>query len=332
MDQERVEAYFRERMPEAEDLRISAFWRNVGGMSRQTYFADLEWNEHGQRQKKRFTVRMDHPGGLVVPVPLWWEYRCHQALYGTEVPVAKALWYEEDAPWEPGTSSYIRETVPGISAPTQLFAAGQEKLRAKIGYEFVELLARVHLLDWKKAGFDQFMEVPVDDRDCAMHRWKYWKGILDANQVEPRPVAAGLYAWLRQNAPKKVDRVSLVWGDVGVGNFIFEDDRIVALTDWEMSHLGDPLKDWASALWRGVGNLLPKEELFRHYEKVSGIKVDEETVHYYTVWINTEYATICNFPLRSNYLGKDEKDATIASLALNIVYGCLDAGLREIGY
>ncbi|MBI4300413.1 MAG: phosphotransferase family protein [Chloroflexi bacterium] len=332
MNRDAVEASFREHMPERKNLRVANLFRNVGGMSRQTYFADLEWEEGGQKRQQRYTVRMNHPGGLVVPVPLWWEYRCHKALYGTEIPVAQALWYEEDAPWEPGTSSYIREHIEGVSTPARLYSPEETALRAKIGYDFAEMLARVHMLDWKKAGFDQFMEVPKDDVDCAMHRQRHWKKNYEDNRLEPRPAVTELYAWLEENAPKKVERVSLVWGDVGVGNFIFHGDKIVALTDFEQSHLGDPLKDWASALWRGVGSLLPREELFRRYEEVSGIKVNEESVRYYTIFINTEYTTTCNFPLKNNYLPSKDKDATIASLTLSVPYVCPDRGLREMGY
>ena len=44
----------------------------------------------------------------------------------------------------------------------------------------------------------------------------------------------------------------------------------------EQAHLGDPMKDWASALFRGVDNLLPREELFAEWEKESGLRIDQD--------------------------------------------------------
>ena len=332
MKPERVEAYFKERMPDARNLRMTKFWRQVGGMSRETYFGDFEWAERGEKKSQRFTIRQDHPGGAIVPIPLSFEYQVHQALYGSELPVARAFWFEEDAPWEPDTAGYVRECIPGVTAGIELAGPENAERREKLGYQFAELMARIHTLDWKKAELDEFMEVPKDDRDCALQRLKFWKDIYDQSQIEARPTAAALYAWLRRNAPRQVERISLVWGDVGVGNIIFEGDRITGLTDWEMAHLGDPNKDWASALWRDIELLLPREELFRHYEKVGGLKVNEEAVNYYTVWINNEYATICNHPLARNYIGKKDKDGSIAALALRIVHGCLSSGLETMGY
>ncbi len=332
MKPEKVEAYFRERMPAARNLRMTNFWRQVGGMSRETFFGDFSWEENGESKSQRFTIRQDHPGGAVVPIPLYFEYQVHQALHGSEIPVARAFWFEEDSPWEAGTAGYVRNTVSGVAAASELLGPENTERREKVGYQFAEMMARIHTFDWEKAGLGEFMDVPKDARDCALQRLKFWKDIHDGSQVEPRPTAAALYAWLRRNAPWEVDRVSLVWGDVGVGNFIFEGDQITALTDWEMAHLGDPNKDWASALWRDIEILLPRDELFRHYEKVSGLKINEEAVKYYTVWINNEYATICNHPLSRNYIGKEKKDATLAALSFRIVHGCLNRGLEAMGY
>ena len=51
--------------------------------------------------------------------------------------------------------------------------------------------------------------------------------------------------WLRARVPTTVDRTVLVQGDTGPGNFMYRDGEIVAVVDWELAHLGDPLEDLA---------------------------------------------------------------------------------------
>ena len=136
-------------------------------------------------------------------------------------------------------------------------------------------------------------------------------------------------SWLKRNAPDKVARVSLVWGDVGLGNFIMDGDRIVALTDWEQSHLGDPMKDWASALWRGVDSLLPRDEMFGIYEEASGIAIDLEAIEYYSVFIDAQY--VCtSHPVIREVIDHGLGDVTFERLGLGIPWYCLADAYRRI--
>ena len=47
---------------------------------------------------------------------------------------------------------------------------------------------------------------------------------------------------------RRSDRVGVVHGDAGPGNFVHADGRVVAVTDWEFAHLGDPAEDWSFCL------------------------------------------------------------------------------------
>ena len=330
MDADRLERYFRGRLPEREGLELIKHWRIVGGMSRETWFADLRWCDAGQERTERVTVRVDHPEGAVVPVPLRFEYDVLTALAKTDVPAALPFWFEDDPELIGVAPFYVRETVAGSASPKHLYAEGQEGLRRSIGYQFAELLGKVHTVDWEQVGCSAFMEVPEDAEQCALLELSRYRRNFEANRTESLPVAAELFAWLERNAPKEVARVSLVWGDVGIGNFIFDGGRIVALTDWEQAHLGDPMKDWASALWRAVDNLLPREEMFARYEEVSGIPINDESIHYYTAFIDAQYTCTSN-PVIHRFAVGDNPDITFARLGLGIPWYCLDHGYRTIG-
>jgi len=331
LDTDRLQTYLRHVLPELEDLRVGRVRRNVGGMSRETWFADVSWAERDGRREGRYTIRVDHPGGSVVPVPLWWEYRVLEALYGSEVPVARPVVFEEDQSWLGRAPFYVRETVPGTASPSALYTPEGEELRREIGAQFARLLAKVHTFDWEAGGLTDFMPVPSNATECATLELQRWRDHYRTGAVDPQPVMAELFSWLERNAPAEVSRVSLVWGDVGVGNFIFDGGRIVALTDWEQSHLGDPMKDWASALWRSVDALLPAEELFEIYTAESGIPVSQDAIAYYLAFTDAEYVCISH-PVVGEFLGGRTADATFARLALGIPFYCQDHALRTLGW
>lgn len=331
-DESGLAAYLAARLPHADDLVVDRLTRNVGGMSRETWFADVSWIEgDGERRTATFTVRADHPEGAVVPTPLEYEYRVYRALEGSGVPVARARWIEPDPGWI-GRGFYVRDTVPGSSAPKELFREGQEALRASIGEQLATLLARIHTLDWEAAGFGDFMRVPGTPEQCARLEIDRWRRHYEQHRSEARPVVTDLYSWLDRHAPRDVPRTSLVWGDVGLGNFIFDEGQVVGLTDWEQAHLGDPMKDWASALYRGVDNLMSRDELFAIYEAASGLRIDEERIHYYTVFIDAQYVSISH-PMVERIVAHDgAMDISLVRLAMGFPFHCQDDGLASIGY
>ena len=329
-DESLVAAYLQDRLA-ADTLDLLSLKRNVGGMSRETWFAEVAGARGDERFTDSLTLRVDHPGGSVVPVDLEREYRTFAALTPTEVPVAAALWFETDPALTGRAPFYVRRTVAGSASAGRLFKPGNEELRRTIGADLARHLAAVHTLDWAAAGLDQFMEVPATPQECALLELAHYQEAYRRAEPEPMPVVEALFSWLVRNVPTEVQRTSLVWGDVGIGNFIYDGDRIVALTDWEQAHLGDPMKDWASALWRGADNLLPREEMFGIYEEASGLTVDLDRIEYYSVFIDAEY--VCtSFPLLGELHAGSPRDASFARLGMGVPYFCMDHGLRTIGY
>ncbi|MFB7222741.1 phosphotransferase family protein [Streptomyces sp. NPDC056227] len=330
LDSALIGAYLRDRLG-ADSLEMTSLKRNVGGMSRETWFADVSGVRAGEPFTDALTIRVDHPEGSVVPISLEREYRTFASLTPTQVPVAEALWYETDEALIGRAPFYVRRTVVGSASAGRLFKPGNEEMRRKIGAGLAEKLAAVHTLDWEKVGLGDFMAVPQRPEDCALLELAHYEEAYRAADPEPMPVVEALFSWLKRNVPTEVQRTSLVWGDVGIGNFIYRGDEVVALTDWEQAHLGDPMKDWASALWRGADALLPREEMFEVYEKASGLRIDEDRIKYYSVFIDAEY--VCtSFPLLAEFGPDRTRDATFARLGMGVPYYCMDHGLRTIGY
>lgn len=323
-----LEEHLRERLPERQGLRVAKLRRTPGGMSRQTWFADVEWGSTAEPEQQRLTIRIDHDTGSVISTPIVYEYQVMSSLFGSAVPVAEPLWYEDDQRWF-GLPFYVRDCVAGDASPKRLYAPGSDEFRARIGRQLIELMADLHTLDWRALGMADYMPVPETARDAALLELGRWRTLWEETALEPKPALAELYAWLERNAPASVPRISVVWGDVGVGNFIYRDD-IVALTDWEQAHLGDPMKDIAAALWRGIDALISKEELYEVYQERSGIEIVQESVDYYDVFIDAQYASTSS-SVFTYFTPESVPDVTFARLGLGISYRCLDLGLRAIG-
>ena len=93
--------------------------------------------------------------------------------------------------------------------------------------------------------------------------------------------------WLRKNAPSTIARLSLVQGDTGPVNFMFDGNEVSAIIDLEWGHYGDPLEDLgnicAREFWNPSGGLTG---LFHLYQEVSGIPYTKFAAHYYRVQQN----------------------------------------------
>ena len=71
-----------------------------------------------------------------------------------------------------------------------------------------------------------------------------WYHVYRAEADVAIPLLEEGAAWLHHHAPA-LDRVGIVHGDPGPGNFVHDGRRVIAFTDWEFTHLGDPMEDWA---------------------------------------------------------------------------------------
>ena len=106
---------------------------------------------------------------------------------------------------------------------------------------------------------------------------------------------------LRRHPPPPAQKLSVVHGDYRTGNFLHDGNgRIVALLDWEMAHIGDPLEDlgWAiEPLWSyretdRVSGMVPRETAIALWEKASGLKVDPAAFAWWELFASVKGAAI----------------------------------------
>jgi aminoglycoside phosphotransferase (APT) family kinase protein len=277
-----VEDYLRRRLDDPK-LQVNALRQSYPGISRETWLVDVT-------PRGGLVFRLDTPGGSVCPTPLEREYEVYRRLQGTSVPVPPVLWYETDEPKvAEGRDFYVRTMVDGVTEIPELFdpSPGSDQLRVDVGRELVTKLAALHNLDWQVLGFGEVFEVPPDAATCAAFDLNLLEDTFDRLRVEPYPVIREIFAWLRDHPPPPAARVSLCKGNNGLSEEIWRDTSIVAMSDWELAHLGDPVEDWVSIELnanigsRGIDPRFDEPALRTLYEDLTGVRITDEALGYY---------------------------------------------------
>jgi aminoglycoside phosphotransferase (APT) family kinase protein len=211
------------------------------------------------------------------PWSLMRETRIVEVLGGTPVPVPRILGRSEEL------ACTLFERVPGRSDLQNAPAAQQRPVMEN----FIEIVADLHRVDIGRFPAAEFPR-PQTPRDLALRELdlvrQRWAGFL-ATYHDPL-ITYGV-DWLERFAPARVERMSMVQGDTGPGNFLFDGDHVTSVIDWEWAHLGDPMEDLGNIcvreFWNPSGGLTG---LMQRYEKRSGLQVDLGAVRYYRVQQN----------------------------------------------
>ena len=242
-----------------------------GGQSNPTYKLTAA---HG----RRFVLRRKPPGRLLPSAhAVDREYRVIKALHPTGFPVAKPqrLCEEESVI---GTAFYVMDYVEGRVLWDQSLPGMSRSERAEIWDELNRVIAKLHTIDYRAVGLEQFGK-PGNYIERQIARWTKQ---YQASETEPIRAMHDLIAWLPNNIPPET-ATTVVHGDYRLDNVIFHprEPKILAVLDWELSTLGDPLADFAyhcmswhipPGQFRGIAGLNLRE---------LGIPLEEEYVRRY---------------------------------------------------
>ena len=107
-----------------------------------------------------------------------------------------------------------------------------------------------------------------------------WADVYRSSSPLPVPLLEEGAAWLHHHAPP-LERVGVVHGDPGPGNFVHDGHRVLAFTDWEFTHLGDPTEDWSFLLSMRGSRTMPQEDWLTLIRDEAGVEVQPEHMHYW---------------------------------------------------
>lgn len=256
--------------------RVLAMKRHVA--RREAWVIDTETSKG---KKIQYFLRIDRSGlkGRGGPWSLARETKIIQALESTAVP-AQIIYA-----WDDERQLALQQMVPGKGELDQVPPDQQQA----VFKDFLDSLAELHKLDPNALGISDVCDWPVTPADHALSEVRIieslWQSMPAPNTVS-RLFSAFGSRWLENHVPQEINHTVLVQGDTGPANFMFEGNKVTAFVDWELAHIGDPMEDLGNIVVRDFfypssgGNLQP---LFEYYENVSGIKVDNAKVKYYTV-------------------------------------------------
>ena len=214
-----------------------------GGQSNPTYWVGVE--HEARAEDVELVVRKKPPGDLLPSAhAVEREYRVMKALDGTGVPVPKALGLCEDASVI-GTSFFVMKHVTGriFWDPTIPEVATNDE-RAAIYRDYIHVLAKLHQVDYRKVGLEDYGKVG----GYVGRQVDRWSKQYEASRTSEIPAMEALLAFVRGKTPAS-DETTLIHGDYRIDNIMYAAaaPTAVAVIDWELSTLGHPVSDLAYA-------------------------------------------------------------------------------------
>ena len=287
-DTSRLEAYLREQLPHLSgEFSVEQF---PSGFSNLTYFLKMGDTEMVMRRppfgtkvksahdmNREYTI-LSHLNPVFDKAPKPLVYTADESIIGAEFYVMERV-----------RGVILRATMPKAMVP-------EPPLMRQISESLVDALAELHAIDLEAAGLHNFGR-PAGYVERQVSGWtrRYMRAKTD--DVPDMEKAA---TWLADNLPPE-SGATLIHNDFKYDNFVLDSadwTKIIAILDWEMATVGDPLMDLGTSLSYWVepndppgiallglsptqhpGNLTRAEVVQRYAEK-SGRNIDNMAFYY----------------------------------------------------
>ena len=280
------------------------------GFSGETLLVDARW---GDGSEEDLVVRVAPTAHVLFFEPDFaGQHQVMAALdVHTDVPMPEMLAYEDDERWLGAPFSLMRRVDGEAPADRPSYTEsgfvvdGTVDEQRRLYDSGLEAMCRVHLADWRGLGLEH-LSTPergapgIDQMLAEVELW--W---AQASDGSPNPVIDAALDWVRTHRPPSTpeDQVALCWGDARIGNQLFRDHECVAVLDWEIVALGDPLSDlgWWKFVDRYHSEMhsLPRPEGFASYDDTvarwaerTGRTVDPALLDFYEVFAGLRFAIV----------------------------------------
>ena len=256
----------------------------TAGASQQTFRVSVRQREG---HEAHYALRRAQPGlerttyGQVTPSV---EAELLELASFAQVPVPKVI--ESLQSTDGLGDGYLMEWLEGETMGQRIVKLPElEAAREKLAFECGQALARIHAIEVP----DTLRQVLHSVSPEALVR-ETWDAYIALET--PEPMIDFTAQWLLRNVPPQSDS-ALVHGDFRNGNLMVSREGITAVLDWELCHLGDPMRDlgWLCVnSWRfgrrdlPVGGFGTVDDLVVGYEVESGGCVDRGALHFWEVF------------------------------------------------
>jgi aminoglycoside phosphotransferase (APT) family kinase protein len=270
-DYEKLLDYLRREMGiEAHTYKILQY---EGGQSNPTYLLEID--------EEKFVLRRKPPGILLPSAhAVDREYRVMKALYQTDVPVPEMILLCEDDSVI-GTAFYVMRHIEGRVFEQAFGENLSPAERGEIFYEMIRVLVALHKVDFVKIGLSDY-GITEDYVARQVSRWSKQYRASETDKIDDmESLMENLPLHIPQSGPP-----SIIHGDYRLGNLIFHpsEPKVLAILDWELSTLGDPISDLA---YNCIGYYLPTTTGFKglDYEEL-GIPSEQQRFERYFQLMN----------------------------------------------
>ena len=286
IDRPAVEAWYAENVPgTTPPLEFDLI---AGGHSNLTF---LVTDADGRR-----TVLRRPPLGQVLASAhdMGREHRIIAALADTAIPVAPALGYEPGDEVN-GAPFYVMDYVDGHVLRDRAAAeALAVEARTRSGESLVDVLAAIHAVEPAAVGLGELGRT----EGYIERQLKRWYGQWNKSKTRDLPAVDEVHHTLIRNVPEQ-GPAAIVHGDYRLDNCMVDDDGdVIAVLDWELCTLGDPLADLGLLMvyWAEDGDTVSptvggptladgmrtRSELLERYATTSGRDVSQ--IEFYTAF------------------------------------------------
>ena len=271
-------------------VQVENLARISGGASRETY----RYEAVAGGTREGFILRRDPPGSLI-ETDRRLEFLAIRSFAGKNVAAPEAMVLEVEGA-ELERPFFIMGRVDGGAAGSPFAADPFGEHAGAIGEQFFSTLGRI--AREPLAGLPILeAATPPALGECWRRELDYWAGVIEADEQHPQPIVRAAIRRLRAQPPPPATRISVAHGDYRSGNFLHDGaGRILAILDWEMAHLGDPLEDlgWAmDPLWSNpadnrISGMVAPDEALAIWRAASGLEVAPDAMAWWSLFASVK--------------------------------------------
>lgn len=198
-----------------------------------------------------------------------------------------------------GAPFYVMERVKGIILRAQApkgVELSSETMRG-LSETFIENLTEIHGVDYVAAGLGDL----GSPQGYVKRQVEGWTKRYQNARTDDVPAIEQLSEWLLQHLPSDSEQPALIHNDYKFDNLVLAPEdlgRVVAVLDWEMATIGDPLMDFGTSLgywveatdpeeWQRYGfgltnrpGSFTRNELLEHYETRTERRIDQPVFYF----------------------------------------------------
>ncbi|MCU1456765.1 MAG: aminoglycoside phosphotransferase [Actinomycetia bacterium] len=243
-------AWLRDQDP-AGAPELVGYERPSDGLSSETFLVDVRGAGSDRTVGQRLVLRLPPPNTGIFPrYDLMLQARAQEAAADGGVPAPVPVQVETDPKWlgadflvMPAVAGHVPDPMPFRDHWLTKVPA---ELNATLYGNYIDVIADINRVDWRHGDLADV--VPVRDNAAEIAYWRDYLGwYADGTVLVPALVDA--LEWCEARRPATEPDPSFLWGDVRLGNVIFDDERTpVAVLDWEMASIGAAEHDLAWCL------------------------------------------------------------------------------------